>query len=42
MPHDFWNYGINPIVGFRYMPDGKARPDFMKRRDVDTNTNTTP
>lgn len=19
MPHDFWNHGINPILGYRYL-----------------------
>ena len=32
MPYDFWNYGINPILGYRYMPDGNHKPNFMKRK----------
>lgn len=20
MPYDFWNYGVNPILGYRYEP----------------------
>jgi len=30
IPHDFWNYGINPILGYRYMPDNNAKPTFLK------------
>jgi hypothetical protein len=30
MPYDFWNYGINPILGYRYMPDGRSKPLFLK------------
>jgi len=26
MPHNFWDYGINPLLGYRYMPDGKSKP----------------
>ncbi len=29
MPHDFWNHGINPILGYKYKKpgDGKRRRD---------------
>lgn len=30
MPYDFWNYGINPILGFRYMPDDNSLPSFIR------------
>ena len=23
LPNDWWNYGINPILGYRYNPEGK-------------------
>lgn len=26
MPYNFWDYGINPILGYRYMPDEKSKP----------------
>lgn len=26
MPDNWWDYGINPLLGYRYMPDGKSRP----------------
>ena len=32
MPNDFWNYGINPILGYRYMPDNNAKPTFLKNK----------
>ena len=25
MPHDFWNHGINPILGYRYLTRLKKR-----------------
>ena len=31
MPENWWDYGINPILGYRYMPDGNHKPNFMKR-----------
>lgn len=39
MPHNFWDYGINPILGYRYAPDGKSLPSFArtkKNQDVST------
>jgi hypothetical protein len=30
MPHDFWNHGINPILGYRYTPDGKSKPHHLR------------
>lgn len=32
MPYDFWNYGINPILGYRYMPDNNNKPRFLKNK----------
>jgi len=32
MPYDFWNYCINPILGYRYMPDDKNKPRFLKNK----------
>ena len=26
MPYDFWNYGINPILGYKYEPLTKPTP----------------
>jgi hypothetical protein len=31
MPHNFWDYGINPILGYRYMPDERAKPASLYR-----------
>ena len=25
MPHDFWNHGINPILGYKYLSRLKKR-----------------
>ena len=40
MPHNFWDYGINPILGYRYTPDGKSKPIHLRRKNV--NTRPTP
>ncbi len=46
MPDNFWDYGINPILGYRYMPDGKSKPvRFIEEKNnrnnnVDTTTRT--
>lgn len=38
MPHNFWDYGINPILGYRYMPDGKTkRVRFREEKNNRTN-----
>lgn len=41
MPDDFWNYDINPILGYRYHPDGKPKPKRMYSKYVKVNERTT-
>ena len=31
-PYNFWDYGINPILGYRYTPDGKSLPSFIRTK----------
>ncbi len=31
LPDNFWDYGINPILGYRYNPDGKGLPDKIRK-----------
>ena len=38
MPYNFWDYGINPILGYRYMPDERAKPLFLRNKTDDTKT----
>lgn len=38
VPYNFWDYGINPILGYRYMPDEKSKPVKLRGRDVSTTT----
>lgn len=46
MPDNWWDYGINPILGYRYMPDGKSKPVRFReeknnrKNNVNTNTKT--
>ncbi len=28
---NWWDYGINPILGYRYNPDGKGLPDKIRK-----------
>ena len=41
-PIDFWNYDINPILGYRYHPDGKpkAKKEYSKYIKVSDRTKT--
>ncbi len=41
MPYDFWNYGINPILGYRYQPDGKGLPNSIRSGYIKVNERTT-
>ena len=36
MPHNFWDYGINPILGYRYQPDGKSKTHKIRALDACT------
>ena len=38
MPHNFWDYGINPILGYRYQPDGKAMPHKIRQLNATART----
>lgn len=38
MPDNFWDYGINPILGYRYQPDGKSKA--LKIRILDAASTT--
>ena len=43
MPYDFWNHGINPILGYKYEPLTKPTPPRNKneyRPEDDYNPNT--
>ena len=42
MPHNFWDYGINPILGYRYMPDGNSKPLFLIKKNKDESTTIKP
>jgi len=33
MPYDFWNYGINPILGYRYLTRLKKRKPRNQEKD---------
>lgn len=36
-PYNWWDYGLNPILGYRYSPDGKSLPvKFRKLKSEDT------
>ena len=31
--YDFWNLGINPILGYRYAPDNQLQPRHIKNEN---------
>jgi hypothetical protein len=33
MPYDFWNYGINPILGYRYLTRLQKRKPRNQEKD---------
>ena len=35
LPNDWWNYGINPILGYRYNPDGKGLPVKFRKLSIE-------
>lgn len=36
MPDNWWDYGINPILGYRYQPDGKSKTHEIRQLDART------
>ena len=38
MPDNWWDYGINPILGYRYQPDGKSKTHKIRILDAASTT----
>lgn len=34
-PENWWDYGLNPILGYRYNPDGKGLPVKFRKLNIE-------
>lgn len=34
-PENWWDYGLNPILGYRYNPDGKGLPVKFRKLSIE-------
>lgn len=35
LPENWWDYGINPILGYRYNPDGKGLHNKIRKLNIE-------